>query len=125
MHHSRPFTAGLLICTLLGLLDILFAFDVSDDAPPIPVLVVGAVLGIITLVGVRLAWRDTRRGTRAIAASRVLSALMGVPAFFVDDAPDWAPAAVTVAIVLTVIGLGLLLTAKRALTSSRLEPAAP
>ena len=122
MHRSRPFTAGLLFCALLGLLDVLLAFDVSDDAPPIPVLVVGAVLGIITLVGVRLTWRDARRGTTVTAVSRVLSALMGVPAFFVDDAPDWAPAAVSVAMVLTVVSLGLLFTARREMASSGFEP---
>ena len=124
MMRSRPFTAGLVLCALLGLLDVLFAFDVSDDAPPIPVLVIGAAVGLLTLAGVRLAWRDPRRGTTAIAVSRTLSALLGIPVFLVEDAPDWAPGIVTVSIVLTVIGLGLLFKAKRELALAGFEPAA-
>jgi hypothetical protein len=112
--RSRIFTAGLVICALLGLADVLLALDVgSDDAPPVAVLIIGAVLGLITLFGVRLAWRDTDRGVTAIVVSRVLSALSGVPAFFVDDAPDWAPAAVALSIVLTLVGVGLLFRGRR------------
>ena len=112
--RSRTFIAGLVICALLGLGDVLLAFDVSNDAPPVPVLIIGAVLGLITLYGVRRAWADARRGVTAIVVSRVLSALAGIPAFFVDDAPDWAPAVVAVGIVLTVVAVGLLFSRTRA-----------
>jgi hypothetical protein len=112
--RSRTFTAGLVICALLGLADVLFAFDVSDDAPPVPVLITGAVLGLITLYGVRRAWVDPARGVNVIVVSRVLSALAGIPAFFVDDAPDWAPTVVAIFILLTVVGVGLLLSRTRA-----------
>ncbi len=41
--------------------------------------------------------------------SRVLSALSGVPVFFVgDEAPDWALPAVSVGIVLTIVALVLI-----------------
>lgn len=123
MTRSPTFTTGLGICALLGAADVLSVAGLgADDGPPVPVLVGGLVLGVITLLGVRQAWRDSRRGTSAIVGSRVLSALLGVPVFFVDDAPDWAPAVVTVAIVLTVVGVGLMLGGAR---ERRLSDEAP
>ena len=71
------------------------------------------MMGVITLVGVSLAWRGRRGGVAAVVASRVFSALLGVPAFFVDEAPDWAPPAVAVAIVLTVLAIALIYAGKR------------
>jgi hypothetical protein len=111
--RSRTFTVGLAICALLALADVAMAFDVSDDAPPMPVLISGALLGLITLYGVRRAWTGSRRGLPVIVVSRVLSVLSGVPAFFVDDAPEWAPPVVAVCIVMTVAGLGLVLRGVR------------
>lgn len=105
--RSRSFTAGLATCALLAVADVAMAFDVSDDAPPLPVLLSGALLGLLTLYGVRQAWAGAPRGVTVIVVTRVLSALSGVPAFFVDDAPEWAPPVVAVCIVLTVAGVGL------------------
>ena len=48
-----------------------------------------------------------------IVVSRVLSALPALPAFFVDDAPEWAPPVVAVLLALTVVGLGLVLQGVR------------
>lgn len=105
--RSRTFTAGLGICALLAIADVAMAFDVSDDAPPLPVLLLGALLGLLTLYGVRRAGAGTPRGVPVIVVSRVLSALSGVPAFFVDDAPEWAPPVVAVCILFTVAGLAM------------------
>lgn len=105
--HSRTFTAGLATCALLAVADVAMAFDVSDDAPPLPVLLSGALLGLLTLYGVRQAWAGAPRGVTVIVVTRVLSALSGIPAFFVDDAPEWAPPVVALCIVLTVAGVGL------------------
>jgi hypothetical protein len=113
MTRSRTFTAGLAICALLALADAAMAFDVSDDAPPLPVLVSGALFGLITLYGVQRAWSGAPRGAPAILVSRVLSALSGIPAFFVDDAPEWAPPVVAACIFLTIVGLGLVLRGVR------------
>jgi len=66
------------------------------------------VLGVITLVGVRFAWSGDHKGLNAVVVSRVLSALTGIPAFFADEAPDWAPAAVGTGIVVTAVALALL-----------------
>ncbi|HUR24349.1 MAG TPA: hypothetical protein VMZ73_10800 [Acidimicrobiales bacterium] len=112
--QSRSYRIGLVISALLGAIDVLsIAGAGADDGPPAVVLAIGLVLGLVTLVGVWLAWRGDSRGFVAVVVSRVLSALLGVPAFFADDAPDWAPAAVGVGIVLTAVALWLLYSGRR------------
>jgi O-antigen/teichoic acid export membrane protein len=112
--QSRSYKVGLVLSALLGAIDVLsIAGAGADDGPPAAVLVIGFVLGLVTLVGVWLAWRGDARGFPAVVASRVLSALLGVPAFFADDAPDWAPAAVGAGIVLTAVALWLLYSGRR------------
>jgi len=88
----------------------------ADNGPPVPVLVIGVVLGIITLVGVSMAWRGRRGGVPTVGVSRVLSALSGIPVFFFGEeegVPDWVAPSVAVAIVLTVVALVLIYVGRR------------
>ena len=105
---------GLVILTLLSLLDILgpWIFPAPDDpdmAPPGIVEYGSLVCGVLTLIGVFLIW--TRRNVRAskwlVIVTRIISALTGVPAFFISGVPGWVIALVAVFIVLTVVGLVL------------------
>lgn len=124
MVQSRNYKIGLVISALLGALDVLsIAGAGADDGPPPVVLAIGLVLGLVTLVGVWLAWRGDERGFMAVVASRVLSALLGVPAFFAEDAPDWAPAAVGASIVLTALALWLLYSGRPRPASASVERA--
>jgi hypothetical protein len=52
-------------------------------------------------------------GIATVVVSRLLSTLLGVPVFFVDDAPSWAAAVVGIAIVLTLVGVWLVVTGSR------------
>jgi len=102
------------ICVLLGLLDIVGLAGINaDNAPPAPVLISGAALGIITLAGAFLAWRERRGGVATVVVSRVPSAVLGVPAFFVDNAQNWARVVVAIGIALTVAAVWLLYGARR------------
>lgn len=115
MTRSRNLTVGLVLSAILAAVDIAgLAGFATDDAPPAGILIAGAVLGIITLVGVRMAWRDGQNGLSMVIASRVISALLGVPAFFTDDVPSWVPLAVGISIALTAVAVGLILGARRA-----------
>lgn len=112
---TRPSTVakvGLAICALLGVLDIVSLGGIgADDGPPVPIVLLGALLGLITLWGVRIAWRGQRKGATIVIVARVISALTALPAFFVDDVPDWVVPVVSVGLLLTVIGVGLVAVA--------------
>ena len=118
MTRSRNLTVGLVLSAVLAALDIVgLAGFGTDDAPPAGVMIASAILGVITLAGVRMAWRNGQNGQNGLSmviASRVLSALLGVPAFFIDDVPSWVPVAVGISIALTAVAVGLILGARRA-----------
>ena len=105
---NRNVVVGLVICALLGLLELVGLAGInSPDAPPAPVVLSGGALGIITLVGVVLAWQGKLLGFWLTVGSRVISGLLGIPAFF-TDAPNWARVVVAIALVLTVAAVALL-----------------
>lgn len=88
---SRNNRIGLGLAALLGLADIglilLPAPEQGDgpEGPPVGILVLAAVLGLVTLVAVAKAWRTgSRRAVRLTAGLRVLSVITALPAFFVD-----------------------------------------
>ena len=112
MNRSFNHTAGVAICALLALVDVVGLISIGmDDAPPLIISVGTAVLGVVTLAALRPARRYVRSVT--VIASRGLSALGGLPVYFVSGAPGWAKVATTIAIALTVVGIALLMPALR------------
>jgi hypothetical protein len=117
---SSPVTsrtrAGLVLAALLGLVDVVSAFFPTPEGevgPPLPIVVLGGLLGVATLAAVAAAWRTGQRGMlRIVAATRVLSAISALPAFFVDI-PAALKLVVAVAVVLTVACVVLVLTPAR------------
>jgi hypothetical protein len=74
--------AGLLSASAIP--SVLFPTPDGEEGPPMGVLVLSSVLGVIGLVAVVAAWRGSRLGLRVAAGALIVSALTGVPAFFVD-----------------------------------------
>jgi uncharacterized membrane protein (UPF0136 family) len=120
---SRSRTAGLVILALLGVLDIagLVGFAM-EPTPPIAVIIGGAVLGALTVIGVWLAWRSRRGGIALAIGSRVIAALVGIPIFFMDT-PGWIQVATAVVMVLTVLGIVLIGAVGRSRPADRLTVA--
>lgn len=111
---------GLVLAGLLGLVDTPSVLTPTPDGevgPPMAVLALGTVCGIVTLVAVFLAWTKANKGAIRIAAgARILSMLTAIPAFFVD-VPAFLKIIVAVAIILTVVSVVLMLSpAKRSTT---------
>jgi len=111
---------GLGLAGLLGVIDCASLAMTTPDGevgPPIGILVLGTVLGVITVVAVVVAWRTAGRGMIRIAAgARILSAITALPAFFVD-VPPALKAFVAVGVIITVASVVLMLTpARRAVT---------
>jgi hypothetical protein len=111
---------GLVIAALLALGDVVSAFFPTPEGeigPPLPIVLLGGLLGIGTLAAVVVAWRAGRRGAlRIVAGTRVLSAITALPAFFVD-VPAWVKLVVAVGVVLTVVCVVLVLSPTRRVAS--------
>jgi hypothetical protein len=122
MNPTTRRAIALVISAVLAALDVagLAALGV-DGAPPPALALTAAALGVITFGATVPALRGSRRGVQAVVVSRVLSAALGLPVFFVSDAPAWAPPAVVGALVLTTLAVWLLLPFAR--TATRLVAA--
>jgi hypothetical protein len=110
---------GLALCALLGVLDVINFLLAPEPAPgeesaPPVVIAATSVLGVVTLAGVALAWRNRNRiAARVTAGSRVVSVLLGLPAFFVPGVPAWVVAVSAVLTLLTAVAVFLLLRRPR------------
>ncbi|MFF4779136.1 hypothetical protein ACFY05_40600 [Microtetraspora fusca] len=114
MNRSRTLVAGLILSGLLGLVDVVTMPFGDGENPPFAVAVVGAALGVLTLVGVVLAWRGGRVGAVLVIVTRLLAGLSAVPAFFADGVPGPARAVAALGVVLTLAGVALVAPALRA-----------
>jgi hypothetical protein len=96
------------IFVVLGLIDVALVGAIgSTDPPPLAVSLGVAALGLITLVALVPASRGSRSALRTIIAVRTISALLAVPAFFLD-APSWVMIVEGFVIVATVVAFILL-----------------
>jgi hypothetical protein len=85
---TRVNRIGLVLAGVLGVSDIAtvgIPTGDGNDGPPVGVVVVGAVLGALTLACLVPAFRKASRSAiRVIAGARIISAITALPAFFVD-----------------------------------------
>jgi hypothetical protein len=108
---------GLAISAFLGLANIPFLFMPApggQDGPPLAILVLSALVGLVSVACAVIAWRSGNRlAIRINAAALLLNGLTSLPAFFVDiDA--WIKVVSMVSIVLTVVALVLTLRREHA-----------
>ena len=106
---------GLAIAGFFSLANIPSFLTAPDDGqvgPPLPVLVLGSVLGVIGLIAVVMAWRGNRVALRVAAGAIIVSTLTGLPAFFVD-VPMWVKALVAFSVLLTVLAVVLMFSGDR------------
>jgi hypothetical protein len=115
---------GLGLAAVLGLGDVASLGTIGQDmspgeqGPPAGVTIFSAVLGVITLVGIVIAWRSgSRPALRAVAGSRILSMILGLPAFFADGVPAGWVVVSAVAVVLTLLALALMFRKSSAATA--------
>jgi hypothetical protein len=113
---------GLVLAGLLALSDVLSILGPTPDGqegPPFAVLLLGCLLGVVTLAAIVPAWRSgSRTALRVVAGTRILSALLSIPAFFVDIPPGLrALAAVGFALTVVCVVLVLAPTNRRTLVT--------
>ncbi|HEY6687809.1 MAG TPA: hypothetical protein VI094_16525 [Propionibacteriaceae bacterium] len=81
----------------------------DGQQPPMIIALIGAGLGLISIVLVILAWRGRLAAAIALVVLRLLSAFTAVPAFLVSDVPTGPMIAAGFGIGLTVVGAALVL----------------
>lgn len=80
----RPVSLGpaATIFAVLGLIDVALTGVIgSPTAPPLIVSLGVAALGFITLLALVTAWRGSRGALAAVVVTRIISAVLAVPAF--------------------------------------------
>ncbi|KRA32394.1 MULTISPECIES: hypothetical protein [unclassified Nocardioides] len=98
--------AGLM--SVAAIPSVLFPAPDGDPGPPLFILAIGTVLGVIGLVAVVLAWRGNARAARIAAGAVVLNTATGLPALFVEGIPAGIRIMVGVSILLTVLTVYLM-----------------
>ncbi|MGH3359235.1 MAG: hypothetical protein ACRDO7_10565 [Nocardioidaceae bacterium] len=98
---------GLAVLALLAVADVVTPLVSDGEHPPMTVALVACTLGLMSLVCLPGAWRGRRPLLIALVTTRLLSALLALPAFFVDDVPTAAVAASGAVAALTVVGVVL------------------
>jgi len=106
------FRAGLALSAVLGVLSVVFIAVPTPDGeegPPVIVVLISALFGLVQIACAIVAWRSGNRlAVRVNAAVLIINALLSLPAFFVDvDA--WIKAAAALGVILTVVALVLTL----------------
>jgi hypothetical protein len=96
---------GLGLAVFYGILNIpsfLEAADPGEDGPPLSIMIVCSILGVVAAVAGVVAWRNrSRSAARLTAASVIIMTLTSLPAFFVD-VPAVVKVIVAVSVLLTV-----------------------
>ncbi|MEO6604251.1 MAG: hypothetical protein ABIN55_01435 [Aeromicrobium sp.] len=91
----------------------LFSAGEGEDGPPLAIMIVCSILGVVATVGGVIAWRkQSRPAARLTAASLIVITLTSLPAFFVD-VPAGVKALVAVSVVLTVVIVVLMFSPSR------------
>jgi hypothetical protein len=106
---------GFALCALYSLGNvpsILFQPPDGEEGPPLAILAVDTILGIIGLVAAIMAWRGNRVALRIAAGAIIVITLTGLPAFFVD-VPMAIKALVGFSVVLTVVAVVLMFSTDR------------
>lgn len=110
---------GLVLLGLLALSDIATPLVTDGEHPPMSIAIGAAVVGLISVVLVVLAWRGKRWALAPLITLRLASALLAVPAFFESGVPTAAVLAAGVGVAATVVGVIAVLLPQRELVGAR------
>jgi hypothetical protein len=113
---SKRQKVGLLLAgvySALNILGVLFPTPEGQEGPPIGILIVDSVLGLVGLVAVIVTWRTGNRAAlRAAAGAIIIMTLTALPAFFVD-VPAGIKLLVGVFVLLTIAAVVLMFSPGR------------
>ncbi len=85
----------------------------GETGPPLAILVLGTILGVIGLIAVIIAWRGGKPAAiRLAAGALIINLLASLPAFFVDI-PAGLKLLVGISVLLTVLAVALMFSPSR------------
>lgn len=113
--------AGYILGIVLGLgnaVSFFFPSGTNDDGdavgPPVPVLVVGIIIGLVVMGLLWWSWRaDVGWAKRVAVVLLVVLALLAVPAFGQDSVAAWVKSVAGVVILATIVDVVLLFLPQR------------
>jgi CHASE2 domain-containing sensor protein len=80
----------------------------GEVGPPLAILALGTLLGVVGLLGVVAAWvRSSATAVRVVAACLIVNLLTALPAFFVE-VPAWLKLAVAVSVLVAIAAVVLM-----------------
>ena len=113
---SKRQKVGLVLAGLysaLNVLGVLFPTPDGQEGPPIGILIIDAVLGLVGLVAVIITWRTGNRAALRVAAGAIIiMTLTALPAFFVE-VPAGIKLLVGVAVLITIAAVVLMFSPGR------------
>ena len=113
---SKRQKVGLVLAGLysaLNVVGVLFPTPDGQVGPPIGILIIDAVLGLVGLVAVIITWRTGNRAALRVAAGAIIiMTLTALPAFFVD-VPAGIKLLVGVSVLLTIAAVVLMFSPGR------------
>lgn len=104
---------ALVLLGLLSVADLLLPFVTDGDHPPMSIALISAALGAVSLGFLVGAWRGQHLGVIGLVVTRLLSALLTLPVFFIGDVPAGVVAASAGTVAVTVLGIVLVLAGSR------------
>jgi hypothetical protein len=102
--------AGLL--SVISIPSVFFPTPDGEEGPPMAILVLSTVLGVVGIVAVVAAWRGSKIALRVAAGTLIVAVLTSLPVFFVD-VPTGIKLASGVSVLVTIAAVVLMFSPAR------------
>jgi hypothetical protein len=110
---SVLYRSGVVLLGVLSVIELTGPLTTDGQHPPMIIALIGAALGLVSIVLALLAWRGRKAAAVGLCVLRMLSALTALPAFWVTGVPGPVVAVAGTSIVLTIVGVVLTLAGLR------------
>lgn len=110
---SVLYRSGVVLLGVLSVIELTGPLTTDGQHPPMIIALMGAALGLVSIVLAVLAWGGRTAAAVGLCVLRMLSALTALPAFWVTGVPGPVVAVAGTSIVLTIVGVVLTLAGLR------------
>lgn len=109
-----------ILVSIPNLVGPLFPTPEGEVGPPMLVLVLGTLLGLVTIGAIAVAWsRANRKAIRVASGAVIVAAVTALPAFFAPGVPAGLRVIAAVSVLVSITAVALMLTPTRRSDDSR------